>query len=362
MADNADILAYDISSYQGMPPASWFRTMRLEGGFNMGIAQAWGGKPGAWGFNVGPNPYAEYQLASMRVSGCVTGAYVWVPSDEGTPETESIIRSAVNAIGAEKHTISHFWIDIEGSSRLYQSPYSRLLNAYNWLRNLLPSTVKIGVYTSAYQWSRVMQGINLMGTVFPTLPLWDAHYTAPSGQDGGKPSSLDWNWLPYGGWSQRAMIQYAGTVPQFGVGADLNIGSRLRLGLPTGVPGGGGPPGGDDDMFNEEDRRILTLAQLQAQNVDLETDSMLREFPAVRDWVAAIVTMVPQLFTKVDSLQAGLNALNTTVAKLLPIPLTPAERDAIIKLDLDATTAGFEDWTLVQRSALVSGTKKLLRL
>lgn len=229
----------DISGYQGRPAASWFDSIASK--IEYAIVQLWGGQPGYMGF--GPNASAVHQLNHFRRTGNDVHGYIWLPPDD-TVQTEELIKSARAAAGASADALQYIWLDIESGQLLHPTaPMTRLLNAYRNVKKLFPEA-RIGIYTSRIMWRRNLGSYEAKMPLDPLPALWEARYVYDSGSAPPEPPDLDWRWKTFGGWEQRAMLQYAGTVPFNGVGADFNVASYERLGIgePTPPPPPPKPP------------------------------------------------------------------------------------------------------------------------
>lgn len=210
----SNYLGFDISQWQGKPPRQWFRDLRAAG-FQCGIIQLWGGGPNG----KGPNPHATYQLQMTREEGMDIMGYIWVPS--GGVDTSALIQSAVSAAGSDYANLLYVWPDVEaqfvGAARLQ-----------NCLDNIHATGKPTGIYINRGSFP-------LIGGSFPQEKLWDAAWFYNSGT---LPSRGEWPAEPgnasYGGWTERAIRQFAGDVNLFGGKLDLNIVSYSRLGITPG--------------------------------------------------------------------------------------------------------------------------------
>lgn len=219
-------LAFDISAWQGRPSLAWFQQMKAAG-YEMCWIQLWGLTPNG----NGPNPHAAYQLAQARAAGMTIGGYIVVYGD-ATDDTHILVQVALAAAGAEKENLKFVALDIETAP----IRMTRVLNAYDQIGAQLPGVTR-AMYTSAWKWS-----IAFGAAKWPyaaTTPLLEARYVLNSGYAPATPPPLDWFWVPFGGWTQRAMLQYAGTVKTFDVGVDRCVFEydRMRLqAAPTPPP------------------------------------------------------------------------------------------------------------------------------
>lgn len=211
----SNYLGFDISAWQGRPSRQWFRDLR-QAGFAVAIIQLWGSGPGG----NGPNPDAGYQLQTALEEGFDTHGYLWIPS--GPTETDQLVASAAGAAGAEFAHVRYLWPDVEAQP---VGP-ERMQNA---IANCEAQGRQVGIYTSK-------SAFPLIGGNFSARPLWDAAWFYNSGI---LPLLSEWPADPgnagYGGWTGRAIRQFAGDVNLFGGKLDLNIVNYDSLGLSIGV-------------------------------------------------------------------------------------------------------------------------------
>ena len=226
--------SFDISDWQGTPSLAWFLKMK-SAGYTMCWVQLWGLTPDG----NGPSKHARYQLQMARVAGLDTGGYIVIYGDK-TDDTSILVQVALKAAGQEKEYLKFVALDVETAPMRM----SRVINAYYNIRNQLPG-VTIAMYTSRWKWS-----VAFGTTEWPfaaTTPLLEARYWFNSGYAPVTPPSLEWMWIPFGGWTERAMIQYAGTVDTFGVGVDRCVYDEERMKF----------------AVEEETEEELTMAQYQ---------------------------------------------------------------------------------------------------
>lgn len=226
------ILATDISGWQERPPRIWFEQM-YDAGYRMLIAQLVGGTPQGFGANRD----APYQLAMARLVGMDTGGYGVIPEDNEI-ETGALVQLILDAAGDELQHLRTIALDIEpNSSRLHPAdPMGRLVNAYLNLTAQVPQRLgrhleAYGIYSNPHYWGIAFGSRDVAFPYAHEAYCWEARYVFPSGQGPSQAPNIDWNWQPWGGWQQRAALQYAGTVPTFGVGADWNTVDLDRMGL-----------------------------------------------------------------------------------------------------------------------------------
>ena len=229
----SNVKAFDISAWQGRPPADWFKALAADG-HKLGVIQLWGSGPGT-GSGQGPNPDAQYQLGQTGAAGMAIAGYIVIPPDT-TVNTDQLIGAGIVAAGPFARDLKFIAADIESNQVIHPaSPGQRLSNA---LADIRRAGIPAIIYTSRSKWPRSM-GAN--STAFNRVPLWDASYLADSGVFNG------WNavgdivrhFIKYGGWDKRAMWQLAGTVeavPNFPNKADLNLADFTRLGITETLP------------------------------------------------------------------------------------------------------------------------------
>ena len=209
-------LAFDISAWQRRPSLKWFKDMKAAG-YGLCWVQLWGLTPNG----NGPNPDAEYQLMTARAAGLATAGYIVIYGDD-TDGTSVLIRTALTAAGAAKKHLTFVALDVETAP----IRMSRLVNAYTNLGKQLPG-VRRAMYTSRWKWS-IAFGDQPWPFAADT-PLLEARYWFNSGFAPTTPPDLDWMWIPFGGWIERAMLQFAGTVDTLGVGVDRCVYDPERM-------------------------------------------------------------------------------------------------------------------------------------
>ncbi|KKM65952.1 hypothetical protein LCGC14_1486050 [marine sediment metagenome] len=257
----SNVKSFDISAWQGRPPADWFKALAADG-HKLGVVQLWGSGPGT-GSGQGPNPDARYQLGQTVAAGMAIAGYIVIPPDT-TVKTDQLIGAGQVAAGPFARDLKFIAADIESNILIHPaSPGQRLSNA---LADIRRAGIPAIIYTSRSKWPKSM-GAN--STAFNRVPLWDASYLMASGMFGGwgsfAPILLDSNFTMYGGWSRRAMWQLAGTVeavPNFPNKADLNLVDFTRLGITETLPE-------EVDMPDSRvDGILVRLGKLEAQAHD----------------------------------------------------------------------------------------------
>lgn len=215
--------AFDISSWQGRPDPLWFRNMKAAG-YDLCWIQLWGLTPNG----NASNPHAEYQLTQARAAGMDIGGYIVVYGDV-TDDTRILVQVALAAAGDQKKHLKFVALDVETAPIRME----RLMNAYNNIGLQLPGVVR-PMYTSRWKWS-IAFGTRPWPPAAES-PLLEARYWFDSGFAPVVPPDLEWMWVPFGGWTERAMLQYAGTVPTIGVGVDRCVYNQKRMKFGTETP------------------------------------------------------------------------------------------------------------------------------
>ena len=288
--------SFDISAWQGRPPAAWFKALAADG-HKLGVIQLWGSGPDNEGRNRGngPNPDAQYQLGQTRDAGMALSGYIVIPPDD-TVKTDQLIAAGLNAAGGLARDLKFVAADIESNQRIHPaSPGQRLSNA---LADIRRAGILAIIYTSRSKWPKSM-GTN--STAFSRVPLWDASYLEDSGVFNGwelTSGAMDDLFIKYGGWEQRAMWQLAGTVqavPQFGNKADLNLADFARLGITATLPE-------EVDMPDPRVDDILTrLGKLEAK----AHDPHAAPTPTPTPMLAPIIPLSYDLLTAADGHASG---------------------------------------------------------
>jgi hypothetical protein len=206
------IHALDVSEYSGsILGGQWGQA--YDAGIRMVIVQAWGGTPRG----LGKNRLCWSQLETARKAGMMTAIYLVVPSDT-TTLTHSLIQAGRDAAGSELQYIKFFALDIEGDKPLH--PTDAVARLRDAIVNASP--MPIVIYSSRSKWQIVMGDVD----DFNQCILWDARYD--------ESPEIDKNWVPYGGWKERAIKQYGGTrIVAGNISADVNV---VHLGRLFGTP------------------------------------------------------------------------------------------------------------------------------
>jgi len=210
--------AFDISAFQGRPHLEWF--LEMAGIYELGWVQLWGLGPNG----NGPNPDAEYQLQQIRQAGMRQGGYIVVYPDV-SDATDALVSSALAAAGSERGSLSFVAPDVEPETPLRME---RLLNCRDQIK-WQTSGKLTPIYSNPRYWEIAFGSPDVPWPHVDEDPLIEARYYLPSGQAPDTAPDLDWRWQPFGGWSQRAMLQYAGSPITFGVEADRSVFDYARM-------------------------------------------------------------------------------------------------------------------------------------
>jgi hypothetical protein len=213
------VLALDASEWQGRLDRQKFQ-YAYDMGVRLYIAQLWGSGPTGNGMNY----HAEAQLGFAKAVGMSVAGYIWVPPD-GTTETQSLVKAGLDAAGKYADELAFVAPDLEGVRLHPTNPVGRLMDVCD---NLTLAGKRIVIYCRKNNWPTVM-GTGV--TEFKQYPLWEARYYLKSGYKPATAPGIDWKWAAFGGWKQRAILQYAGTAPVNGWSADWNVVDESRLGF-----------------------------------------------------------------------------------------------------------------------------------
>jgi LysM repeat protein len=128
--------------------------------------------------------------------------------------------------------------------------------------NLEACNKAIIIYGRKNNWATVMgRGV----TEFSRYPLWEARYYFKSGHRPDEAPDIDWKWAAFGGWKQRAILQYAGTAPVKNWSADWNVVDLDRLGLDAPVPKPEPEQPEEDTMSSAEFEEVKGLIETERQ-------------------------------------------------------------------------------------------------
>lgn len=140
------------------------------------------------------------QAAACLAAGLEVQAYIYVYWNEPA------VVQTMNALALIRQVpqITMVWVDVEADED------NEVLNNPRDLIDTMLATLQpyeTGIYTSISMWGEIMRDSH----AYAHLPLWDANYGSENAA-----------FHAYGGWLQRAMHQYAGSVDVAGLNVDLN--------------------------------------------------------------------------------------------------------------------------------------------
>ncbi len=145
-------------------------------------------------------PEQQRQIRAAVAQGMVWDAYIY--DYLASPEW----RDAALA-GLSGHSPRLIWLDEEQDGLAWH--ISLTVNAIaSSAAAVLLAGYRVGIYTGKWWWEDETGD----SKDFAHLPLWDADY------DGKQHTEVSWE--PYGGWTERAIKQFAGSQPD---GTDLNV-------------------------------------------------------------------------------------------------------------------------------------------
>ncbi len=110
--------------------------------------------------------------------------------------------------------VRRWWLDAEDVASPELSPAQRVEFLRQCCAELDAQGLSYGIYTAHWWWPENMAN----STVFAYLPLWNSWYDDDPDTDG----------LPYGGWTDSAVEQYAGTTMVGGQSVDLDYDKTLE--------------------------------------------------------------------------------------------------------------------------------------
>ncbi len=197
-------LAVDVSNYtDALTPtalAAWQRA-----GVRLVIVQAVDPPPSF------PRSQTRDQVTACAAAGLQVDAYVWLWFDQDDIASKLALLDGL--------PIRRLWLDVEDTAaqRYNQADTEarittalRRCDDWQLARGVAMAT---GIYTGRWYWTDARYLAN--STTFSNSDLWDASYDGQITLEG---------FAPYGGWTSRAMHQYAGTSTLGGVGnVDLNV-------------------------------------------------------------------------------------------------------------------------------------------
>ena len=297
------ILALDASEWQGRLGQSQF-DYAYAAGVRLYIAQLWGSGP----TGNGMNDHAEAQLGFAKASGMALAGYIWVPPDT-TTYTKSLVQAGLDAAGKFAGELRFVAPDLEGGRLHPTNPTARLADV---CKHITAAGKNIVIYCRKNNWPTVM-GTGV--TAFGKYPLWEARYYFKSGYKPATAPAIDWKWAPFGGWSRRAILQYAGTAPVNGWSADWNVVDESRLGFSLEA-GPITPPPPPTPNPEEED---ITVGQYE------ELKKLISDSRAYTKQVHDAIV------NRLAKAEAATTALASQIAGIAPQRNFPRTREYVVK-------------------------------
>jgi hypothetical protein len=212
----------DVSNYTGELSQATLAAWRGQHDVGLVIAQSL--QPPA-GY---PPGVTRQQVQAVTDAGIACDIYLWLWTGSNV---EQDMRNKLAVVNGQEHLIRKVWLDVEDTSA--STPGQRI-NAVRQAFAVIDGwTVThekpaAGLYSALWYWPSYMDNT----PEFSGRELWDADY------DGIEDTESSWR--PYGGWSTRAIKQYAGTSTLAGQGGiDLNVLSAAEaasIAAPTPPP------------------------------------------------------------------------------------------------------------------------------
>jgi hypothetical protein len=236
-------LAIDVSNYTSPLSAAALEAWRSNG-VELVIVQAVDPPAGY------PPGQTRAQIQQCLDAGLVVDAYVWIWFDL---DVEDINRKLALLDGL---AVRQVWLDVEDQAAARydqatsEAKVGAALEACDGYQT--SSAERTGVYSGRWFWadSRYMGNT----TAFSDRKLWDSDY------DGIVDCAT--SFAPYGGWTSRAIKQYAGTSEFCGVGGvDMNVLSDEEA---AALHGGGEEPVPDIDQgwLDKKELVVQTAGEL----------------------------------------------------------------------------------------------------
>ena len=190
-------LGIDVSNYSGT-----FSAARLQQywdcGIRLVIIQAF------------PQGYAQYAIQKQQMESCVEfgmpfECYIYDYLSSPSWRTDALV--GLSTIVWQPPRV---WADEEDTTAngVLHSVNSRIAAVNATLVAIANAGYDTGIYTGAWWWKGYLGNT----TQFSNYLLWDSHYDLEP--------DPDFNFVPYGGWTQCEIKQYAGSQPD---GTDLNV-------------------------------------------------------------------------------------------------------------------------------------------
>jgi len=234
------IRGFDASAWQGTLTRQDFDYLNQTYGMELFVCQLHGGGPD--GSNPYRNPYAPGNLNAALEAGWGVAGYCW-PSWSWP--------AALDGIGLElERKLWFLSLDVEAGAGAHVDQIKDLRD-----RGVVPC-----VYTSIYEWERIMPG----RTDFADVLLWDASWFGGYDQINW-PNYLAEHWVGYGGWPLRRGWQFNSlgvSTPSGMKTLDLNLFADDVVPVPLPPP---------DPLEELKNRMAAAEEQLRSIGTELDT-------------------------------------------------------------------------------------------
>ena len=134
------------------------------------------------------------QVTSLLALGVEVEAYVYLYLRGDAPGQVKWVCDNLRPLEGK---VRRLWLDIEDVEDSSLTTEQRVAAVRLSVEAAQREGYEVGIYTGAWWWNAYMPGV----TEFSVLPLWPAYWDAQQ--------TLDF--VPFGGWNQAVMKQYAGT-------------------------------------------------------------------------------------------------------------------------------------------------------
>lgn len=198
--------AIDVSNYTGALSQPILRAWKDHYDVRLVIIQSINPPAGY------PTGVTRQQLEACAQAGIASDVYLYLWTGSNV---EADMRNKLALLNGLEHLVRKVWLDVEDDS------HSTPLIRSNAVRQALAvidgwcaahSKPRGAIYTARWYWPSYMENT----TEFSDRQLWDADY------DGLEDTEA--SWIPYGGWRERRIKQYAGTSALAGQGGiDMNV-------------------------------------------------------------------------------------------------------------------------------------------
>lgn len=186
--------AIDIANYTSVPTAAQCACLKSNG-YGLAIVGC------SYGTLAGP------QLSAFVAGGIAVEAYAWV---QFSPSWQGVLDRALAVI--QNYPVKRLWLDCEGAIINTGQTVARINAAIGYVQSKRPD-LTLGIYTGGWWWKPNTAD----SQAFKHMPLWTADYVQDPGHDPTGTPKL------YGGWTEAAIWQYAGTIDTCGLNTDRNV-------------------------------------------------------------------------------------------------------------------------------------------